>query len=81
VAIDVYTDYYPDPDVAVPASGMARIAAQSATVLATYPSTTITAKVYSQGDTSFYITRATATYKDGTLSAPMDVFVNDVLKQ
>lgn len=79
VRIDVYTNYYADPDVADIAGGMARIAAQSSSVLSKYPSTTIEAYVWPKGK-EFYMTRVSASYTDGKLDAPMDIFVNDVLK-
>jgi len=79
VRIDVYTTYNADRDVAEAAGGMARIAAQSSAVLNKYPSTTIEAYVW-PASKEFYMTRATAKYADGKLEAPIDVFVNDVLK-
>jgi hypothetical protein len=79
VRIDVYTNYYADRDVADPAVGMARIAAQSSSVLSKYPSTTIDAYVWPKGK-EFYMTRATASYADGVIDAPMDNYMNDALK-
>jgi len=79
VRIDVYTDYYPDSDMAAPARAMASIAAQSGAVIDKHPSTTITAYVWPKGK-EFYVSRATATYQDGRMTAPMDIYVNSVLE-
>lgn len=79
VRIDVYTAYYPDSDMAAPARNMAAIAAQLGAVTNKYPSTTITAYVWPKGK-EFYVSRATATYEDGRMTAPMDIYVNSGLE-
>lgn len=79
VRIDVYTNYFPDKDVAQTASGMAGIAAQIDSVISAYPSVSVSAYVWPKNK-EFYITRASASYKDGKLEKPMDTFVNDVLQ-
>ncbi|GEM_PF-5539472 len=79
VRVDVYTDFYPDRDVAEVARGMALIAAQSSAVLRAYPSTSIDAYVWPRGE-GFYMTRASAFYVNGALDAPIDSYVNDVIQ-
>jgi hypothetical protein len=79
VRIDVYTDYFPDSDVAQIASGMARIAAQSSSVVSKYPTTRIDAYVWPKAK-DFYMTRTSASYTDGKLDAPMDNYLNAALQ-
>ena len=75
VRIDVFTTYALDPDGAEAAGVVAREAARSSVVLAANPSTRIEAFVWPTGK-EFYMTRASASYTDGKLDAPMDVFTN-----
>jgi len=79
VRIDVYTTYYPDRDAAGPASGMAKIAAQSSIVQDVYPVVEIEAYVWPRGR-EFYMTRAAAAWTNGHIDAPMNFYMNDVLK-
>lgn len=77
--IDVHTDFYPDRDVADVALGMALIAVQSRAILDAYPSATIRAYVWPKSE-EFYMTRASASYTDGELDAPIDSYVNAVIQ-
>lgn len=79
IRVDVYTNFYPDRDVADVARGMALIAAQCGEILDAYPSTSIDAYVWPQGE-EFYIARASASYVDGALSAPIDSYVNSIIQ-
>jgi hypothetical protein len=79
IRVDVYTDFYPDRDVAEVARGMALIAAQSSAVLEAYPSTSIDAYVWPRGE-GFYMTRASASYTDGVLDGPIESYTNSDLR-
>lgn len=79
LTVNVYTTYYPDPDIRDAAGGIARVAAQAQPILDEYSSVEVVALVWPE-DKSFYITRASASYTNGKLDAPMDFFENDVLK-
>lgn len=79
IRVDVYTDFYPDRDVAQPARGMALIAAQAGAILDVYPSASVDAHVWPRGK-EFYITRASASYTNGTLNAPIESWVSDVIR-
>ena len=78
VRIDVYTTYHADSDVTKAATGMAKIAAQSTSVLEKHPSVTIDAYVWPKGE-EFYMTRASASYTEGKMTAPMDSYTNSVM--
>jgi len=80
IRVDVYTNFYPDRDVAEVARGMALIAAQSGAILDAYPSASVDAYVWPRGE-AFYVTRASASYTNGTLSAPIEPWVSDVIQQ
>ena len=79
IIVNVYTTYYPDPDVRDAAAGIARVAAQAQPILDEYPSVEVVAFVWPE-DKAFYITRASASYVDGKLDGPVDFFENEVLK-
>lgn len=79
IRIDVFTDLYPDRDVAEIAQGIALIAAQSNTLLQAYPTTTIESRVWPRNE-EFYMTRASASYTNGTLDGPIDSYTNSVLR-
>lgn len=81
VRLDVYTVYYPDSDVRQRAEGIARIAATTDLVLDKYPTTMITAYVWPKGENpDWYMTRARASFTDGTLDEPVTLFVDPSLK-
>lgn len=79
IKIDVYTDFYPDRDVAQRARGMALIAVQSREILSAYPSTEISAYVWPKSE-AFYMARASASYTDGVLDGRFDSYVNSVMQ-
>jgi hypothetical protein len=79
VKVDVYTNFYPDRDVADVSRGMALIAVQSSTIRDAYPSAAIDAYVWPKSE-AFYMARASASYTNGVLDAPFDSYVNSVLQ-
>lgn len=79
IRVDIYTNFYPDRDAADVARGMALIAAQSGAILDSYPSTSVDAYVWPRGE-EFFMTRASASYSDGSLKGPIDSYVNDVVR-
>ena len=79
VRVDVYTNFYPDRDVADVSRGMALIGVQSSTILDAYPSATIDAYVWPQNE-EFYISRATASYTNGAINGRIDSYVNSVIQ-
>jgi hypothetical protein len=79
VRLDLYTDYYPDSDVAEPSRSIAQVAAGLDLITSAYPKVTISAYVWPKSK-AFYLARAEASWTNGRCDAPYDVYLNDVLK-